>query len=541
MWLLLAALLAAAGGAQWPAGRVTAESLTGGSLDTDLEPPEATGRADSGDRPPTVRQVELVLFTSVPLVFCVLHLLFFVFDRRARQNLHFVVVTASFAATAFFDYQLSLAPLVHAGLFETLQRLSVTVMALSCLSFAYALLDGPLPRRFWGFVIAMAVVWTRAAVDAEAWQTVMTVLVFLVISVLALEILRITVVFLRQRRDGTWILGAGILTFLVAGILDLLMDLELMAEPFLGTYNPYLYGGLGLLLSMSVYLARSFACTQRQLEHQLVQVRELSEKTLAQERAAREREIERRVLDADHARKTEELEAARQLQLAMLPADLPALPGYDVAAAMRTATEVGGDYYDFDVREDGALLVAVGDAVGHGARAGTLVAATKSLFQALAGDGEPAAILDRCNAAIRGMRLKRIHMALTLALFAGGRLRLAAAGMPPALVHRAASGEVEEIAIEGLPLGTSGRLPYRQEEVALASGDTVLLLSDGFPELRDGEKELGYARARRLFREACGGSASDVVRRLEEAVESWTGGGPPGDDVTFVAVKVGSG
>ncbi len=504
-----------------------------------LATPKAADQVYSQDRRPTLRQVEQILFTSVPLVFCVLHLLFFVFDRRARENLYFVVVTASFSAAAFFDYQLGFpADLGHIGLLVTLQRLSATLLGLSCLRFAYALVGGPLPRRFWWFAAAMGATWTRTLFANSPWQATMDALSFLIICALTLELLRSTPIFIRQRKDGTWLLGAGILTFLVTAILDQLMDLKLVAEPFLGTYNPYLYGGLGLLLSMSIYLARSFARTRRQLEHQLVQVRELSVKTLAQERAAREREVERRVLDADHARKTAELEEARQLQLALLPSDLPGLDAYDVAAAMRTATEVGGDYYDFEVRGDDTLLVAIGDAVGHGARAGTLVAATKSLFKALAGDGEPAAILDRVGAAIRDMQLRRIHMALALAMFSPGRLRLAAAGMPPALVHRAATGEVDEVMVEGLPLGGSGRFPYRQVEVPVAAGDTVLLLSDGFPELRNGDQELGYPQARSLFKESCAGSAREVIHRLEAAVETFTGGRPPVDDVTFVAVKV---
>ncbi len=61
---------------------------------------------------------------------------------------------------------------------------------------------------------------------------------------------------------------------------------------------------------------------------------------------------------------------------------------------------------------------------------------------------------------------------------------------------------------------------------------------DGFPELRDGDRELGYPRARSLFQQACQGSASSVVRHLEEATRSFTGGQPPDDDVTFVVVKI---
>jgi serine phosphatase RsbU (regulator of sigma subunit) len=66
----------------------------------------------------------------------------------------------------------------------------------------------------------------------------------------------------------------------------------------------------------------------------------------------------------DNARTTRELESARSLQLSMLPSTLPELPGFEVAAAMATATDVGGDFFDFRTLPDGALVVAVGDATG---------------------------------------------------------------------------------------------------------------------------------------------------------------------------------
>ncbi|MEJ2049269.1 MAG: two-component regulator propeller domain-containing protein, partial [Calditrichota bacterium] len=82
-------------------------------------------------------------------------------------------------------------------------------------------------------------------------------------------------------------------------------------------------------------------------------------------------EAEKRALEIENERKTKELEEARQLQLSMLPKEVPSLNGLEIAAFMRTATEVGGDYYDFIVQENGVLNVAFGDATGHGLQAGT--------------------------------------------------------------------------------------------------------------------------------------------------------------------------
>jgi serine phosphatase RsbU (regulator of sigma subunit) len=167
---------------------------------------------------------------------------------------------------------------------------------------------------------------------------------------------------------------------------------------------------------------------------------------------------------------------------------------------METATEVGGDYYDFSTEEDGTLTLAVGDATGHGMKAGTMVTATKSLFNALGQEQSLLGIFDRSTRALKGMNMRQLYMALTLAKFKDGRLRFATAGMPPTLVYRAATGLVETIRLKGMPLGSFVDFPCKEEEITLAPGDTVLFMSDGFPELFNQQGEmLGYDRAVEIF------------------------------------------
>ena len=67
--------------------------------------------------------------------------------------------------------------------------------------------------------------------------------------------------------------------------------------------------------------------------------------------------------------------------MSLLPSTVPELPDLHVAVYLKTATEVGGDYYDFSEEADGTLTVAIGDATGHGLRAGIMVAVAKSLSQ----------------------------------------------------------------------------------------------------------------------------------------------------------------
>lgn len=267
------------------------------------------------------------------------------------------------------------------------------------------------------------------------------------------------------------------------------------------------------------------------------ELEEQRRRLVAEERLRREQEVDRTRLEAEDRRKSAELEDARQFQLSLLPRGMPRVAGLELAAHMRTATEVGGDYYDF--RVDGELLtVAVGDATGHGLRAGTMVTVLKSLFTDRGGPEPLETFLGRANRTIKRMELGRVTMAMGLARFAGDRLEVALAGMPPVLVHRAATGRVEELMVEALPLGGLAEGEYRRLETRLASGDTVLVLSDGLPELPspDGDP-YGYRRCRDAFAEAAAGTPDEVVARLLAAAESWAGTATPADDMTFVVVR----
>ena len=251
-----------------------------------------------------------------------------------------------------------------------------------------------------------------------------------------------------------------------------------------------------------------------------------------------EQETEQRLLRSEYERKTRELEEARTFQLSLLPTIRPAHPRFEIAVSMQTATEVGGDYYDFHLSDDGVLTTAVGDATGHGARAGTMVTVVKSLFSADSGRSAPRDFLAEAAGAVKRMELERMAMSLTLARMEGKTLTLAAAGMPPALLYRAATGEVEEIALEGMPLGG---LAYDYQELSLevASGDTLLLMSDGLPELQDEQGEpFGYPRVRQSFKELGGRAPENVIAGLGDTARAWTVGKPPGDDITFVVVRV---
>lgn len=124
-----------------------------------------------------------------------------------------------------------------------------------------------------------------------------------------LELLRtVALAARRPQRPGAWLIHVGLGALALAGAFQSLISLELLGAVRVPAYSS---GVVLFLFSVSVYLSRRFATTARELELQLEEVRRLSERTLRQERQARRREVERRLLEAENERKGQELEEAR--------------------------------------------------------------------------------------------------------------------------------------------------------------------------------------------------------------------------------------
>jgi serine phosphatase RsbU (regulator of sigma subunit) len=260
------------------------------------------------------------------------------------------------------------------------------------------------------------------------------------------------------------------------------------------------------------------------------------------ERAAvREARLRAKALEIQNERQARELEEARELQLSMLPTVVPDHPSVDIEAYMKTATEVGGDYYDFHVSDDGTLTVAIGDATDHGARAGTMVTAVKSLFNILVEDGNLDNVMARATNALKRMQLGQLYMAMAMVKIEESTMRIAGAGMPEALIHRAATNQLESVSMSGMPLGSLTEYPYEVSDIQLQPNDTVLLMSDGFAERFSPDGEMfGYERAKEAFFESASGSPAEIVAHLVQISDKWAKNDAQTDDMTFVVMKAKS-
>jgi anti-sigma regulatory factor (Ser/Thr protein kinase)/putative methionine-R-sulfoxide reductase with GAF domain len=226
---------------------------------------------------------------------------------------------------------------------------------------------------------------------------------------------------------------------------------------------------------------------------------------------------------------------ALALQRSLLPADLPEVSGVSVAARYFAARdEVGGDWYDVIDLHRGAIGIAIGDVVGHGARAAALMGQLRTAVRAYAVEGmEPARVLERVNRLLQTIRVRGMATA-AYALFDSetARLRIASAGHPRPLLVPAA-GDPHFIRVEpGPPLGVVRHPEYTDTTVTLAGEEMVLLYTDGLVEVRGEPMQMGFDRLVAAARGAT--SAEGLCGRLSGALVSPEG---TDDDVALVALR----
>jgi serine phosphatase RsbU (regulator of sigma subunit) len=479
-------------------------------------------------------------FTTVALGLALLHLLLFAFDSSERAHLYFSMLMSGIAFSSYVDFHLFLTSPVLSLWLERLNAIPAGITLAAALLTVYALTGRRFPLHAWGLLFLAAGVLALAQVNPRFAARYGTPVM---VGAASAEVLRVLLAELLRRRQspgaalsGDWIGGAGAAVYVGTTLLQLLLNAGVIrgSVPF----PPFYVGFLVFALSISAGLARRWAATNRMLRLKLAEVQELSVRSLEQERRAREAEVERRLVEADNERKTRELEDARRLQLSMLPRSLPEVPGLSIAVAMTTATEVGGDYYDFLQDGDGALTIAVGDATGHGMKAGIMVALMKSLFHTLGHSFYFPDFFAHATGFIRRMNMEGMYMGLTLVRITRHGLTAAAAGMPPILLFRVATGSVEKLVIKGMPLGAHPGYPYEQVTGTLAPGDVLLAMSDGLPELFNAEMEMfDFERLEAVFLASARGTPEEVLAALRAAAETWRGSREQQDDMTFVVVK----
>jgi len=461
-----------------------------------------------------------IFFSTLAFAFALLHGFLYYFNPRSKSNLYFALFLFVYGLNIFFDFQSLLTSDPDAEfIFIRIHRAVMPFTSVFALLFLYSVFDYKTARQFWFISAALIAAGAFAVykpIDNFSYLVLLQFVVFI-------EVVRVLFRAVSEKKDAASSIVTGFSLMFLFSAYDQMLDLHLI-QPVFHITNGYPFGFGLLIISISIYLARNFAG--------------INQKVLEQEIKAREMDINERLLKAENERKTIELEEARKIQLSMLPPCNPDFEGFDICFEMRTASEVGGDYYDYQMNGDGELIIALGDATGHGMRAGLMVAIIKSLFITHARHMEITDFFQKATWTIRQMKFTNLYMSLMLVKLKGGHLTVSSAGMPPLYINRNDSNQIEEFVVKGMPLGAFDSFSYQTLETDLNPGDTFLLMSDGLPELFNEKNEmLDNDRVKEIFAEYVKKPANDIVGALFAAGDEWRQGRNIKDDITLVVCK----
>ena len=235
-----------------------------------------------------------------------------------------------------------------------------------------------------------------------------------------------------------------------------------------------------------------------------------------------------------------EQQVASEIQQRFLPAAAPHIEGYELQGISFPCYEIGGDYYDFIQRDNGNMVVALGDVSGKGTAAALLMS---SLHAAIHAQADTHDSIVSTIQAVNKYLTESIPPNRFVTLFYAelnpelGRLTFLNAGHnPPLIVH--AGGTMEQLASGGLPLGIMADAEFREGRTQLLPGDVLVIYSDGVSEaVNPTGEEFGPTRLYEVVARNLDASASGIRDRIESALTKFCQGTPAADDITLVIVK----
>jgi serine phosphatase RsbU (regulator of sigma subunit)/ligand-binding sensor domain-containing protein len=255
----------------------------------------------------------------------------------------------------------------------------------------------------------------------------------------------------------------------------------------------------------------------------------------------------RRVRRAERERMAElerELEKARQMQMALLPAESPSFPGYDIAGRCVPASEVGGDFYHYYPLPGNRLAITLADVTGHAMEAAIPVVMFSGVLENQMESAPSLEVLYRDL----NRSMNRVFDKRTFVCFLAGeidpvtrRLRVANAGCPYPFHYDASTDTVEELVMDGYPIGVRPDTLYKPIETTLDPGDWLVMCSDGIIEAESESGQLfGFEQTQGSIAEGCRqlSSAEGLIEHITHDVKRFAGKRAQGDDQTMIVIRV---
>ena len=247
-----------------------------------------------------------------------------------------------------------------------------------------------------------------------------------------------------------------------------------------------------------------------------------------------------RLVSENKSRIEGELKVASGIQMSMIPKIFPPYPergDVDMFAAVVPAKEVGGDLYDFYIREE-KLFFCIGDVSGKGVPASLVMAVSRSLFRTVsAHEKSPQRMVTTMNESMSDMNEANMFVTFFCGVLdlKNGHLRYCNAGHnAPILVGPGGNSELKVDA--NLPLGVISGMSFSEQETDLTTGTGLFLYTDGLNEAENTEHELFGEE--RMFASLNGSlNSHEQIKTMTEAVEAFVGSAPQSDDLTMLYIR----
>ncbi len=266
--------------------------------------------------------------------------------------------------------------------------------------------------------------------------------------------------------------------------------------------------------------------------------------TIVSEMEARERERrEKELALLENARVSRDMEIARQIQFSLLPSVLPELPGVVFAGICIPATHVGGDYYDFFLRDEQTLDIVIADVSGHSIGAALIMAETRSVLRAQAYSATTAPdVLSLLNDLLYE-DLTKAELFITMFYVkynvSSRMLSFSSAGHNRPLLYR--DGEITciELDAEGMILGMRKQVDFENKSLKMRGGDILLLYTDGITEAQNTNGEFfGSGRLCEIIADKHTEEPQIIIDFVLESLKYFCRSVPLQDDISMVVLKI---
>ena len=238
---------------------------------------------------------------------------------------------------------------------------------------------------------------------------------------------------------------------------------------------------------------------------------------------------------------SQELEVASRIQKTILPKNITNIYGLQIANYFEPAKEVGGDYYDYTVKDDENFSITIADVSGKGVPAAFLMALGRSILKTLERQGEsPADNLRNLNQIIYPDITEDMFITMLHSNFNRKTkiLTYSNAGHNPLIVYRAKEDTMELYSVKGVAIGFMQGYNYKQGEIKLEKGDIVLYYTDGITEAENPNKELfGFDRLKKVIYDNKFNDVDTIKENILNEINIFRRDYPQVDDLTFVVIK----